>query len=216
MSACGCDASANELAANKRRRRTLRWVLAINGVMFVGVLGAGIWADSRALIADSADNLGDALTYALSLLVIGQSLRWRAGAALVKGGIQLLFGVLVVMSIIRGLLGAPDPIGAAIIATASVALVANLVCFVLLLKHRDEDVNMRSVWLCSRNDVLANAGVIVAGGLVAWFGSPWPDLVVASLIAAIFLQTAYGVIRDALAAWREGGRAADQGRLTTS
>lgn len=205
MPGCNCESGATTLAADAGRRRTLLIVLGINAVMFVVVLLAGLWADSKALVADSGDNLGDALTYALSLLVIGHSMRWRAGAAVVKGAIQLVFGILILVGIIASLLGEPDPIGPAIMAMAAISLVANLACFALLLKHRNDDLNMRSVWLCSRNDVLANAGVIVAGVLVTWLGAFWPDLVVAALIAGVFLHTSCVVLRDAVAAWNGAG-----------
>ncbi len=202
MSGCDCETLGPELARDERRRRTLRIVLAINAVAFVVVLGVGLWAESQALIADSADNLGDALVYALSLAVVARSMRWRAGAAVVKGIVQLAFGLFVAASIANSFVTQPEPLGAAMMSMAAVALVGNLVCFTLLLKHRGEDVNMRSVWLCSRNDVIANAGVIVAGVLVVWLNSHWPDTVVASLIAAVFLHTAFVVLRDATLAWR--------------
>jgi Co/Zn/Cd efflux system component len=177
-------------------------VFWINVLMFVGELGAGLLADSQALIADSADNLGDALVYAMSLFVVARSLRWRAGAAFGKGLIQLAFGVGLVASIVASLLGDPEPIGLAMMAVAGVALVGNLACLRLLMKHRGEDVNMRSVWMCSRNDVIGNLGVIASGGLVLALDSFWPDVVVASAVAAVFLQTAYRVIRDSFSAWR--------------
>lgn len=201
MSGCECETHATELAGDIHRRQTLRVVFAINAIMFVVVLMVGLWADSQALIADSADNLGDALVYALSLFVISRSVRWLAGAALVKALVQLAFGVLVVVSIVNSLSGTPNPIGLTIMLMAAVALLANLICFYRLLEHRDEDINMRSVWLCSRNDVLANAGVIMAGALVLLLDSYWPDHIVAAVIAVIFLQTSYVVFRDALRAW---------------
>jgi len=202
MSRDCCDGETAERLASDERRRTLYAVLGINVVMFAGELGAGIWADSQALIADSADNLGDALVYAMSLLVVARSLRWRAGAAVVKGLVQLGFGIGLVASIVASLLGEPEPIGLAMMAVAGVALVGNSVCLALLMKHRGEDVNMRSVWLCSRNDVIGNVGVVASGALVIALGSFWPDVLVASVVAAVFLHTAYRVLRDAGVAWR--------------
>jgi Co/Zn/Cd efflux system component len=191
-----------EALADGARRRTLHIVLWINAAMFAAEFGAGILADSRALIADSADNLGDALVFGLSLYVVGRSLRWRAGAAFFKGLIQLAFGVGIVISIVLGVLGEPEPIGLAIMAVATVALAANLTCFMLLLKHRGEDVNMRSVWLCARNDVIGNIAVIISGALVLLLDSHWPDIAVASLVAMVFLHTGYAVLRDSAYAWR--------------
>ena len=189
-SGCCDDETANNLAAGERRK-TLYAVLWINALMFAGELTAGILVDSKALIADSADNLGDTLVYVISLFVVARSLRWRAGAAFAKGLIQLAFGIGIVASIVASLMGEPQPIGPAMMAVAGVALIGNLICLALLMKHRGEDVNMRSVWLCSRNDVIGNLGVIVAGGLVIALDSFWPDIVVACAVAAVFLYTAY-------------------------
>ena len=204
-SGCCDDETANNLAAGERRK-TLYAVLWINALMFAGELTAGVLVDSKALIADSADNLGDTLVYGISLFVVARSQRWRAGAAFAKGLIQLAFGIGIVASIVASLLGKPQPIGPAMMAVAGAALIGNLICFILLMKHRGEDVNMRSVWLCSRNDVLGNLGVIVAGGLVIALDSFWPDIVVACAVAAVFLYTAYQVLRDAVGAWRHEPR----------
>ncbi|HET9679847.1 MAG TPA: cation diffusion facilitator family transporter [Gammaproteobacteria bacterium] len=194
----------NDLATlqNGERRRTLWVVLAINAVMFVGELATGLLAQSQALIADSADNLGDTLVYAMSLFVVARSLRWRAGAAFIKGLIQLAFAIAVIVSIVISLLGEPEPAGLVMMAVAAAALVGNLICFMLLMKHRGEDVNMRSVWLCSRNDVIGNIAVIISGGLVMLLESRWPDVLVASLVALVFLHTSYTVLRDAIRAWK--------------
>lgn len=203
MSSGCCDAETIDQFAAAGRRKTLYIVLWINILMFVAELGAGIWADSKALMADSADNLGDSLVYAMSLFVVARSLRWRAGAAFVKGLIQLAFGLGLIVTIIASLLGEPQPVGLAMMAVAGLALIGNLICFGLLMKHRGEDVNMRSVWLCSRNDVIGNIGVIVSGALVIGFDSFWPDIIVASAVAMVFLHTAYEVLRDAGRSWRQ-------------
>ncbi len=208
MAGCGCETKADELAKLRdgERRHTLWIVLAINAVMFVAELAAGLLAQSQALIADSADNLGDTLVYAMSLFVVARSLRWRAGAAFIKGLIQLGFAVAVIASIVASLLGEPQPVGFVMIAVAAAALVGNFICFTLLMKHRGEDVNMRSVWLCSRNDVIGNIAVIVSGGLVILLDTKWPDVIVASLVALVFLHTSYVVLRDAIRAWREDAK----------
>lgn len=205
MPGCGCEATADELIAvrNGERRRTLWIVLAINVVMFHAELLAGVLAQSQALIADSADNLGDALVYAMSLFVLGRGIRWRAGAAFVKGLVQFAFAVAVIASILLSLLGEPRPVGPVMMAVAACALVGNLACFALLMKHRRDDVNMNSVWLCSRNDVIGNVGVIAGGALVMLLESRWPDVAVASLVAAVFLHTSFVVLRDAMRAWRQ-------------
>ncbi|MDD3677280.1 cation transporter [Thauera propionica] len=202
MSGCNCGHTATSLSRNSdnARRRVLWIVLAINVLLFAGEFGAGWWADSSALQADSLDSLGDALVYALSLWVIGGSLRQRSGAVFLKGGIQALFGIAVLIEVGRRAWFGAEPLAPVMAATAAVALVGNLVCFALLTRFRSDDMNMRSVWLCSRNDLVNNAGVIVAAGLVAWLDSAWPDLVIGALIAVLFLQTATHVLTGA---WRD-------------
>lgn len=206
MSSGCCDAETIDQFAAAGRRKTLYIVLSINILMFMAELGAGIWADSKALMADSADNLGDSLVYAMSLFVVARSLRWRAGAAFVKGLIQLAFGLGLIVAIIASLLDEPRPIGLAMMGVAGIALIGNLICFGLLMKHRGEDINMRSVWLCSRNDVIGNIGVIISGALVIALDSFWPDIIVASVVALVFLHTAYEVLRDAGRSWRHGSQ----------
>ena len=186
---------------NQLRRTTLVTVLWINAVMFGVEFIGGVLADSSALVADSADNLGDALTYGISLYVLNRSLRWRGAAAAVKGFIQIAFGIGVLAGIAYKVAHGFQPLAPAMAGVSALALIANLACFVLLLKHRSEDINMRSVWLCSRNDVVGNIGVLAAAALVALTGSFWPDVVVGSLLAALFVWTGVGVIREAMQVW---------------
>ncbi len=203
-----CDAKADSLARLRARQRgVLITVLWINATMFVVELGAGIYSGSSALVADSLDNLGDAFVYAISLYVIHRSLRWRAGAALVKGVFQLAFGIGVIVYVAHRITVGEAPVSSTMVVAASAALLANLTCFFLLMRHRADDVNMRSVWLCSRNDIISNAGVIIAAGAVAVTASHWPDIIVGAIIAAVFLKTAVTVLRDGVAAWREDGEA---------
>lgn len=198
---CSCHAGAERLSApaDQSLRRVLVVVLIINLLLFTGEFSVGAWIHSSGLQADALDSLGDASVYALSLFVVGRSLRWRAGAALFKGAIQAAFGVLVLVEVVRRWLGDVTPIAPIMAAAATVALVANLSCFVLLSRYRDRDINLRSAWLCSRNDLVNNAGVIMAAGLVAWTQSPVPDALIGALIAALFLHTSFSVLRDA---WR--------------
>jgi len=211
MPSCNHVIGSAQTPLTRGRASTLKVVLAINGLMFLALAAAGLWADSSALLADSADNLGDAFVYAISLYVAYRSLRWRAGAAFIKGLIQLAFGLGIVIGIVIKLLGQPEPVGIAIMAVAAIALIANLICLMLLKRHRGEDVNMRSVWLCSRNDVIGNLAVIVSGAAVWLTGSFWPDLFVATLLALVFLHTSYEVLRDSMRAWATG---ADQSSPT--
>jgi Co/Zn/Cd efflux system component len=206
-SGCSCGETAERLsvAASRDQRRVLWIVLAINAALFVGEYAAGWWAGSTALQADSLDSLGDAGVYALSMFVVGRSLRWRAGAGVVKGVIQGLFGLAVLAEVGRKAFLGVTPEAPIMAVAASIALVANLACFFLLTRFRDQDINLRSVWLCSRNDVFSNAGVIAAAGAVAWIGQGWPDLLVGALVAMLFLHTSYDVLRTAIGQLRNQG-----------
>ena len=198
MDAC-CDDKATELAALQQRQGRVLWiVLATNAVMFGVEFGAGLLAGSTALLADSLDMLGDALVYGFSLFVLQKSLAWRARAALLKGGIMAAFGVGVLVEAgVRIQAGVP-PLVPVMAAVGVLALAANVFCFSLLWRHRADDVNLRSTWLCSRNDLFANGAVLVAAALVAWSGSLWPDVLVGVGIAALFLRTSVSVLREAL------------------
>ena len=193
---CTTKASAlSELRA--RQAATLRVVLVLNAAMFAAEFGAGLIAGSVALLADSLDMLGDALVYGLSLYVVDRSARWKAGAALVKAGVMAVFGLFVLGHVLFKLTYPQPPLIETMGSVATVALTVNVICFMLLWRHRAQDINMRSVWLCSRNDIVANAGVLVAAGLVWVTASAWPDIVVGALICALFLRSALTVSRGA-------------------
>jgi Co/Zn/Cd efflux system component len=198
MSDC-CQAKARELSSGEAAFGRVLWVvLAINGIMFAVEFGAGIAAGSTALMADSLDMLGDAAVYGVSLVALRRSDTWRAGAALLKGGLMAAFGLGVLGQLAWHLVTGTMPVAAMMTGFGLAALGANLVCAALLLRHRGGDVNMRSTWLCSRNDVVANLGVLAAAGLVSLTGRQWPDLVVGLIIALLFLRSALQVLRDAL------------------
>ena len=200
----GCTATAEQLVStpDAALRKIMGAVFAINVALFTGETLAGWWADSSALQADALDSLGDAAVYALSFIAVGRSLRWRAGAAMVKGVIQGLFGLAVLAEVARRVLGGAVPDAGIMAAAAAIALVGNLICFALLWRRRDQDINMRSVWLCSRNDVINNVGVIVASGLVLLVDHGAPDWIIGVLIATLFLRTSFVVLREALQQWR--------------
>jgi cation diffusion facilitator family transporter len=200
MSECGCGHGATVDVL--RQTRVLIVVLLINAVMFVVEAAAGIVAHSSALLADSLDMLGDALIYGFSLYVVARSPRWKAASALIKGMVQLAFGVIVLALTLYKLVSPALPSAAAITAVGVLALAANTACAVLLLRHRHDDLNMHSVWLCSRNDLIGNLAVIGAGALVALTHNQWPDLVVGFAIALLFLRTSFGVIGRSLAELR--------------
>lgn len=200
MSAGCCDADDDALVALRDRQRTVLWtVLGINAVLFVVEFGVGWWARSTALLADSLDMLGDAFVYAFSLWVLHRGARWRARAALSKGVVQLAFGLVVLgQAAWRAVDGTP-PVADAMALMGLVALAGNTWAFALLWRHRSDDINMTSTWLCSRNDLIANAAVLAAAVAVWQFDSVWPDVVVGVAISALFLRTARDVIRDARA-----------------
>lgn len=179
-------------------RQALVAVIVINAAMFLVEVLGGALAGSQALKADALDFLGDALTYGLSLWVIGRSLRTRASAALFKGITLALMGFWVLGSTIWQVWVLGVPSAGIMGAIGALALVANLVSVLILLRYRDGDANVRSVWLCSRNDAIGNVAVIGAAVLVAFTASPWPDLVVAALMAGLFLKSSVSIIRQAM------------------
>jgi cation diffusion facilitator family transporter len=181
----------------EHQRRVLTAVLWINAILFVIELGSGLLAHSTALVADSVDMLGDALVYGFSLYAVSRGLAWQARAALLKGSIMAAFGAGILLEVVAKLLRGLAPAADLMTGVGLLALAANVLCLGLLSRHRDDDINMASAWACSRNDVLANVGVLVAAGAVALTGSAWPDIVVGLLIAALFATTAVGVIREA-------------------
>ncbi len=202
MSGC-CDQGCSLERLRERQRGTLRTVLAINAVMFLVIAAAALWGRSTALLVDSLDNLGDALTYGLSLYVVAKSNRAKARVALFKGGLILLAALAVMAQIAYRLLFNPAvPVFEVMGLFSAVGLVANLTCLLLLWRHRHEDVNMSSVWECSRNDIASNLSVFAAAGAVWLTGSGWPDLLVASALCLMLLRSALRVTRSALAELR--------------
>lgn len=187
-----------------RQRSIFRIVLGINlGIFFLESV-AGILAYSTALLADSIDMLGDAIVYGFSLNVVGRSAAWQARAALLKGIIMAAFSVAILAQVAfkihHGLVPIADVMGL----VGITALAANLICLRLLWQHRGDDINMRSAWLCSRNDVIANVGVLVAALAVRVTGSPWPDIAIGLFIAAFFGQSAIAVIREVISHYKLG------------
>ena len=193
-SACG-----SERAKVDPRWRRILWVaLIVNAAMFLVEMVAGAAADSRALQADALDFLGDAGNYAVSLAVVGMALAWRARAALLKSLFMLGFAAGVFGSAILAFVNgtAPDP--ATMGAIGALALAANAGVALLLYRYRTCDANMRSVWICSRNDAIGNVGVMLAAIGVFGTGSAWPDLIVATIMAGLALTGGAQVLRQAL------------------
>ncbi|MGD8811946.1 MAG: cation transporter [Thioalkalispiraceae bacterium] len=198
MSGC-CDNGCSIDALRDKQRGTLQIVLGINAVMFLVIVGAALYSRSAALLADSFDNLGDALTYGLSLYVVSRSNSAKAKVALFKGVLIFLAAIVVLSQIIYRLYIPSTPIFEIMGVFSLLGLVANSVCLYLLWKHREEDVNMSSVWECSRNDIASNLSVFVAAGAVWLTGKGWPDIVVALALALLLLRSAYRVISSAWA-----------------
>ena len=191
------SAELERLARQAEQRRVLVAVLAINAVMFVLEFGAGIVAGSAALMADAADMLGDALVYAVSLYALARSDRWKAGAAMFKGVFILALGIVLAINVAIKISSGVPPSSTLMLVFGGLALAANLVCFRLLWRFRAQDVNMASTFECSRNDLINNLGVLIAAGLVIAFASPWPDILIGSAMAVLFLRSSWRVIAEA-------------------
>jgi Co/Zn/Cd efflux system component len=194
MSASCCEQTLDPHRGNAKYRRVLWAVLAINVLMFTVEVVAGLAAGSASLQADALDFLGDAGNYAISLFVVDMALRYRATAALAKGATMGVFG-LWVLSVTAwhawaGILPHAFTMGA----VGVVALFANALSFGLLWAHRSGDANMRSAWICTRNDVLGNLAVVLAALGVFGTGTGWPDVIVAAIMAGLALQGAWLVI----------------------
>lgn len=196
MSGC-CDGVCSSVVLQQKQRGTLRAVLAINTVMFVVIVAAALHGRSSALFADSLDNLGDALTYGLSLYVVSRGAADKARVALFKGGLIFFAAAVVAGQILYRLFVPGVPIFAVMGVFSLAGLAANSLCLFLLWKHRTDDVNMSSVWECSRNDIVSNLSVFVAATAVWLTDSGWPDLLVAAALVLFLLRSAIRVIRSA-------------------
>jgi len=199
-SCCGSGASFEGLSTDYKRR--LWAVIAINAVMFAVEMVAGHLAGSRALQADALDFLGDTLTYGMSMAVIGASLRVRASAALIKGFSLLAMGLWVFGSTIYTVFVLGVPQAQVMGAIGFLALAANMASVLLLVKYKDGDANVRSVWLCSRNDAIGNVAVMLAALGVWGTQTGWPDVIVAALMAGLFTWSAVQILAQGLSEWR--------------
>jgi len=193
---CGHDAKFDGVSKDYKRRLWI--VIALNAVMFAVEMGAGQLARSQALQADALDFLGDAVTYGLSLAVIGASVRVRTNAALAKGASLMLMGAWVFGATVYRVFVAGFPEAEIMGIVGVLALAANMSSVLLLVRYKDGDANVRSVWLCSRNDAIGNVAVMVAALGVWGTATGWPDLIVAAAMAALFLSSSFQIIRQAL------------------
>ncbi len=173
----------------------LKWLLAINGVMFVVELTVGWLAQSTGLIADSLDMFADAAVYGVALYAVGHSVRMKLRAAHLSGWLQIILALGALSEVVRRLLFGSEPISSLMMGFGLVALAANVVCLLLIAKSRNSGAHMKASWIFSANDVIANLGVILAGGLVAWTGSRYPDLVIGLIIGLIVLNGARRILQ---------------------
>ncbi|HWU35532.1 MAG TPA: cation transporter [Methylovorus sp.] len=202
MADCCHDTSCAIEALKQRQSKTLKIVLGINAIMFLIVFGAGLLAHSTALLSDSLDNLGDALTYALSLYVVSRSTREKAVVALFKGGLILAAGLFVLGQVGYRLWVPALPMFDTMGVVGLLSLLANSLCLFLLWKHKGDDINMESVWACSRNDIATNLAVILTAGAVWLFNAAWPDLVVGLALAVLLISSSIKVLSSAFHALR--------------
>ncbi|MDN7125342.1 cation diffusion facilitator family transporter [Pseudidiomarina terrestris] len=198
-SCCGSSCSTDQDDIDKAQRRLLWTVLVLNGIMFFVEFIAGWLAESSGLIADSLDMLADTLVYGVSLYAVGKAIKYKANAAIFNGTLQTLLALLVLADVAQRLVFGSQPDAGMMLWIAGLALVVNIACFALLYSSRNGDINIRASWICSRNDMLMNIGVIGSALLVAQLGMAWPDLVIATVIALVVLRSAMRIIRDARA-----------------
>jgi Co/Zn/Cd efflux system component len=200
MSEPCCGKTIDVRALHAQQRRVLRIVLLLNAATFLMMVAAALQSDSSSLLSGALDNFGDALTYALSLAVVGAHMRAKAWVALFKAALILTAAIAVAIQIGWRLLHPSVPLFETIGMAALLNLAANLVCLRLLAPYRNGDVNMASAWECSRNDVAEGIAVLAAAGGVWWFASGWPDLLIAGALLLMFLRSAWRVF---VAGWRE-------------
>ena len=205
---CICDEiSSKDLSHITPAYRRALWIVVILNVGYgVVEIVAGFIANSQALKADALDFLGDGLITFLGLLAISWSAIWRSRSALIQGIFLGVLGLGVLGTTIYRVFALNEPEAGMMGIVGAVALVVNVAAAAVLIPHRAGDANVRAVWLFSRNDAIGNIAVVIAAGLVAWTGTPWPDLVVAVIIAGLFLHSSWSIIRDALGDLRKNGR----------
>lgn len=199
--ATGCCAacSADIDLGQGQRRSALITVLVINAVMFAGELGAGLWAHSSALQADSIDMLIDAIGIGASLFALNRTATARARAGFTNASLELVLAAAILVQLAFQIAYGILPQGGIMLVVGAMALAANMSCAWLLMRFRHEDISMRALWLCTRNDAIGNAATVVAGVIVLAGGWAWPDWLVGALIACLFIRTSVGLMRDS---WR--------------
>ena len=193
MSGCGCDVEIKDA----EQKAVLYWLLGINAVMFFVEISVGILADSTALIADSLDMLADAVVYGIGIYAVGKTIIHKANAATVSGYFQLVLGLLILVDIVRRVTYGSEPVSSLMMGMGFVALIANVICLAIIRKQKNGEVHMRASWIFSANDVIANMGVILAGGMVYLFDTRWPDLIIGFIVSVLVLRGAFLILKDA-------------------
>jgi len=194
-SSCGCSVTD---PASLSERRILIIVLIINGAMFFAEFGAGLLSHSTALLADSLDMLADSFVYAIGLYALGRPQVWRNRAALTNGILQMLLGLGVIIEVILKLSAEVHPDSGTMGIFGIIALLANTISFILLTRFRNGDINLRATWICSRNDMFANVGVLIAAVLVTYTQAAWPDIIIGIIIAVVVIHSATSIIKEAV------------------
>ncbi|MDH5394338.1 MAG: cation transporter [Gammaproteobacteria bacterium] len=192
MSDCGCEFEIKD----KTQARVLKQLLLINAVMFLLELGLGVMAESTALIADSLDMLADASVYGIGLYAVGSTLAAKMKAANISGVLQIILGLLVVVDVLRRFLSGSEPDSILMMTVGVVALCANLLCLKLLSRHRDGEVHMRASWIFSKNDVIANIGIVVSGWIVYLTGYSVADLIIGLIIALLVVRGGLRILSE--------------------
>lgn len=192
MSGCGCEFEIK----NKEQSRVLVQLLIINAVMFVVEIGLGIMAESTALIADSLDMLADAAVYGVGLYAVGRAASEKNRAASISGVLQILLGGIVVIDVVRRFYMGSEPDSLLIMTIGVLALLANVTCLKLLSKHRDGEVHMRASWIFSKNDVIANLGIIISGVIVYFTQQAIADLIIGLVIAIVVIRGGFAILKD--------------------
>lgn len=193
MSDCGCEFDET----SSLERKTLRVLLVINGFMFITEATVGWWAESTALIADSLDMLADASVYGVALFAVARSRRLQTNAASVSGLLQIALGTGVLFEVVQRYFYGSEPVSMLMMSVGTIALIANVTCLALIARHRKGGIHMRASWIFSTNDVIANVGVIISGGLVMYFGNRFPDLLIGGIIAFIVFLGGFRILREA-------------------
>ncbi len=193
MTDCDCHVDLDP----RTEKKTLMTLLIINGVMFLFEFTAGLFADSSALLADSLDMFADATVYAIALYAVGRTVYVKINAARLSGLFQLVLGSGLLIEILRRVILGSEPVSLMMIVIGFLALIANIICLRMIAKHKQGEIHMRASWIFSRNDVIANTGVIAGGFIIYLTGSHWPDLIIGAVIAVIILHGAWQIFAEA-------------------